>query len=894
MTDRARWRRYRRFWAPDVDADVDAELRFHVEQLVADYVARGHSPADAERLAAERFGSYGTVRHALRRHDVRQLRHQRRAEIMDTILQDIRYGARKLLQARGFTAGVVLILALGLGANTAVFTAADAAFFRPLPFAAPERIVRIDRSLAELPVDMSRIRGAGSSGAAAAPRKWRADLTDLLARRDVFVAAAAHATGGVNLVGGEEPTRVAITYVTGGFFDLLGRRPVIGRGISPGDTVVGAPAVAILSYGLWQRQFGGDRGALGRRITLNGVSHEIVGVMPRDFRYPATAELWVPMSVPVDMRIFEAFRNFMPTLFVARLAPGATLAQANARLDAIRRQYRPKIDADDTPRAELAVPLQASLVGSRRVALLMLVASAGLVLLLACANVTNLLIARSAVREREIALRTVLGAPRSRVVRQLLVESLMLACIAGAASLLVAWGALQTITKVLPPALAGVAPARLDGRTIAFTFAVALGTGVLFGLWPAFGATSAAPGEAMKSGSAGATRTHRRSAQPVLVVVEVALATMLLIGAGLTLQSLRALLGMDAGFRADRLATVQLTLPSSRYASPTSRTQFASATIERLRQMPGVRSAAVTTALPLAPEGGIGLGVRADGAPEDAMIFPRYLMATPGYFETMGITLLRGEDLPSVADSAHKVAVINRTLADSLWPGQDALGKRFFFGAEARTVSGVIADVRLDSLNLAPRPQMYLPLVEQSQHYMTIVARTTSDDAGILARLRDAVRSVDPQQPVYNARMMRDVIDASVAPQRTNATLLTIFGLVALLVASVGVYALLAFAIAQRTRELAVRLALGAHERDLVALVLRNGLALAAVGAGAGTVAAYGLARFIRSLLYEVSPHDPRVFVAAPLVLIAVAALATWIPARRGARVSPMLVMRGD
>lgn len=893
MREPTSWRRQRRFFRPDVDADVDDELRFHVEQLIADHVARGQTRAGAERLAAERFGSYGTIRRALRRHDARRLRHQQRAETMDTLLQDVRYGVRKLLQAPGFTLGIVLVLALGLGANTAVFTAADAAFFRPLPFAAPERLVRLHSSMLELPMDMSRMRVPGRPPEA--PRKSRADLTDLLAQRDVFAAAAGHATGAVNLVGGEEPMRVAITYVTGGFFDLLGRRPAFGRAIAAGDTAPGAPPVAILSDGLWQRQFGGDRRVLGRRVLLNGVAHEVVGIMPRDFRFPSTADLWVPIAMPVDMRYFEAFRNYMPTQYVARLVPGATVAQAAARLDAVRRQYTPKIDADDPSRAELAAPLQSSLVGARRTALLMLVASALLVLLLACANVTNLLLARGAVREREIALRAVLGASRGRIVRQLLVESLLLAAVAGVASLLVAWVGLGAITKVLPPALAGIAPARLDARTVGFTFAVALGTGVLFGLWPAFGATRGSPGEAVKSGTAGATRRHRGSAQPVIVVAEVTLATMLLIGAGLTLQSLRALLGTDAGFRADRLATAQLTLPSSRYASLAARTQFADAVIARLRAMPGVRTAAVTTALPLAPEGGIGLGVRAEGAPEDGpMIFPRYLMASPGYFETMGITILRGADLPAVADSTHRVAVINRTLGDSLWPGQDALGKRFVFGPEVRTVIGVIADVRLDSLNLRPRPQMYLPLAEQSQHYMTIVARTTRDDGAVVARLRDAVRRVDPQQPVYNARMMRDVVDASVSLPRTNATLLTIFGVVAVLVASVGVYALLAFGVAQRTRELAVRVALGARARDLVGLTVRSGLALATTGVVVGTAAAYGLARFVRALLYEVSPHDPRVFVLAPLTLLVVALVATWLPARQGAAVSPMLVMRGE
>jgi predicted permease len=476
-----------------------------------------------------------------------------------------------------------------------------------------------------------------------------------------------------------------------------------------------------------------------------------------------------------------------------------------------------------------------------------------------------------------------------------LIESLLLASVAGVVSLLVAWLGIGTLTKALPPALAGVAPARLDGRTIAFTVAVALGTGTLFGLWPAFGASRTAPADSIKAASSGATRRQRGTAQPVLVVVEVALATMLLIGSGLTLQSLRALLATDAGFRTDRLATAQLTLPNARYARQPARAQFANDVVTRLRAMPGVRSAALTHALPLAPEGGLGLSVRPEGAPTDyEAVFPRYLMATPGYFETMGIALLRGTDLPAVVDSTRNVAVINRALADTLWPGQDALGKRFVMGRDARTVIGVIQNVRLDSLNLAPQPQMYFPIGEQAPNYMAIVARSTSDGGALVTRLREAVRAVDARQPVYNARMMRDVVAASVSPQRTNATLLTIFGAVALLVASVGVYALLAFAIAQRTRELAVRLALGARERDLVTLVLRNGLLLAVGGALLGAGAAYALARFIRSLLYEVSPHDPRVFVAAPLVLIAVAALATWIPARRGARVSPMLVMRGE
>jgi len=595
----------------------------------------------------------------------------------------------------------------------------------------------------------------------------------------------------------------------------------------------------------------------------------------------------------VPLSTFEAFRNYLPSVFIGRLAPGMTALQASLRVEAMGRRFSTNRITDLAP-TELVRPLQRALLGDRKTALMVLMGSAALLLLIACANVTNLLLSRAAARQREIAVRVVLGATRTRVVRQLVVESLILALLGGALALLVARVGIGALTASLPPNLAAVAPPTIDGRVLAFTFLLATLTSLLFGLWPAIGSSRVQLGEAMKLGGWGATRRRGHGARGALVVAEVSLALMLLVGAGLLIQSLNRLLRVDAGIQTEHVVTARLTLPSAKYESRIAKATFVNAVVERLRTVPEVRVAGAVNILPMDPEGGIGLRTTPEDAPDDEsrMAPASFLMATPGYFRAVGAAL-RGEDLPATYDSTRKVAVINQALAKILWPKSDPVGKRIVspFGG-AHTVIGVVADIRTDGLAEPARPQCYFPMSEMPQDYLALVVRGDADVGALGMRIRDVVRSVDPMQPVYAMRSLEDVVHESVAPRKTNALLLGTFGLVAVLLAAIGVYAVLAYGVAQRTREIGVRVALGAQTSDVLRLIVAHGATLTVIGIALGLGAAYGLSRFLAAILFEVSTHDVRVFIGAPIILFGIALLATWLPARRAARVDPVEALR--
>jgi putative ABC transport system permease protein len=797
------------------------------------------------------------------------------------IAQDIRSGIRQLRNAPTFTVAVVLVLALGIGANTAIFSAIDAAFLRPLPFADPERLVTLKG------IDLPFALSAGQPQLS--PR-----LGDIVADSAAFVGAAAYATGGLNLVGGAAPMRATVTYITTDFFRTLGRQPFVGRVPVSSEFAQEASKTIVISYGLWQREFGGDRTAIERSVTLNGVPYRVVGVMPRDFRFPAETDLWIPLALPFGFDIMEAFRNFLPAQFVARLAPGVSAAQASQHVDAIRRRYRPAIGADDTPASALASSLQQSLVGDRRTALVVLMTSAAALLLIACANVTNLLLSRAANRERELAVRAVLGATRTRVIRQLLVENLLLSLAGGAAALVVARVSLTVLTAALPASLAGVAPPEIDARVLVFALILATFTSFGFGLWPAMAASRPDLTGAIKSGSGIGGTGRRTRVRGMLIVAEVSLALMLLIGAGLMIQSLRTLLRVDTGMQAQHVVTGRLVLSQARYGR-NAKAEFLSRITSRLNATPGVEGAAAVSALPMEAAAGISLRVVPEDAPDDPnrTAGGAYLMATPGYFRVMGVAL-DGQDLPSVADTSNPVAVINRTMAAKLWPGQNAIGRRLRMGSNFRRVIGVVADIRNRRLDAPPAAQMYFPMAESPQSYAAIVARAEGDPRALLSQMEATVHSIDPLQPVYALRTMDEVMSASVAPRRTNTLLLTVFGALALLLAGVGVYGVLSYEVAQRTREIGVRLALGAQRRDVVELVVGDGLVPAGVGIVLGLAGAYALSRLLSAILYEVSPHDVRVFVVAPLVLFGIALFAVLLPAVRATRVDPMLAMRAE
>ncbi len=876
---RERWNRYLRFWGPDVDGDINDELRYHLDMRTQYFRESGMNDSEARRAALESFGDLNAVARQLRDHDRRNLQRQRRADMLQDIAQDIRYGLRQLAAAPRFTVAVITVLALGIGANTAIFSVIDAALIRPLPFTAADRLVSV--TAFDLPFELS-----------AGHPKSTPLLADLRADSSVFSSVASFARGSLNLAGGTEPVRIQIAYVTDDFFHTLGRTTALGREPAAAEFTKGAPKVVVIANSLWQQQFGGEQNVLGRAITLNAVRYTVIGVMPPDFRFPAGVDLWIPLALPFGFDIMEAFRNYLPSEGIARLAPNATVAQATQHVDALRRRFR-TITKDDSPASDLVRPLQSTLLGDRRAAMNILAASAILLLLIACANVTNLLLSRAATRRREIAVRVVLGATRGRVIRQLFVEGFLLAMGGAIVAVLVAAVSVRLLVALLPQSLAAIAPPAIDGRVLAFTLAIALATSLVFGVWPALGLSRVDLGSAMKLSGAGGGGSRRRSAaHGVLVIAEVSLALMLLIGAGLVLESMRNLLRENSGVRAESVVTGRLTLPGRKYGSTAAESELLNRVLAKLRSR-GVDAAAVS-ALPMEGIGGIGLRVApAESYDEAHAALGLYLIATPGYFRVMGARL-RGSDLPAMADTAHKVAVINETLANELWPGQNAIGKQMSFGPEHRTVIGVVDDIRTRRLDEAPEGQLYLPMAEQAQSYASIVVRGSADPRALLARLRDAVRAADPSLPVYQLRRMDEVIAASIAPRRTNTILLVIFGGLAVLLATIGVYAVLSYGVAQRTREIGVRVALGAQRRDVVAMIVGDGARLTLLGVTIGLLGAFWLSRFVSSLLYGISAQDPRVFVAATLGLASVGCAAAWIPARRATRVDPITALREE
>ena len=881
MSTNRHWRRYVRFWGPDVEADVEDELRFHLEMKAAELAARGLAPEEAAREARRRFGPVDDVRRWLRRHDRRRLRRAERVEYMDALWQDVRYGARKLAQQPAFTAAVVLVLGLGIGAATAMFSAVDAALLRPFPFQRDDRLLTLEEVW--LPSEFSQ-------------EKRAPHLADVQAMREVFTHAAAYAPGGLDLTDAAAPQRLRVALVAGDFFGTFGVQPAVGRAFAADEMVRGAPRVAVLSHGLWQRLYGGDSAVLGREIALGGRPHRVVGVMPPTFGFPADAEVWMPLYLPLGMEEYEPFRSFIPSTIVARLAPGATEAQAEARLWTEVQRYRRDPAEHQFTRAELAQPLRESLVGSQRTALLVLLGATGLVLLVVCANVTNLLLARAAARRPEMALRAALGASRGRLVRQLLVESLLLAAGGALLGVVIAVASFGGLGALLPPPLAGTAPLRLDARVLGFALAVATLNGLLFGLWPALGASRADAGTLLKAGAAGAGREGGRLRR-LFVVAELSLALMLAIGTGLMLRSLQSLLATDAGVQPERVATLELQLSSVRYPTPASRRAFYEGVLQRLRAVPGVDAAALVTELPLRGEPAVMARVDAEGrtrAAGEEPAFAAFVNVTPDYFRTLGIPLLRGRTIAAVVDSvAPREVVINETLARSLWPSEDAIGRRLVFGHDSLRVVGIATDVRGRALDQPEaNPVMYMPLGGSAD--LALVARGAMSAEVLAGRLREAVRAVDPAQAVYNVRPMETVIRTAIAPRRTNTFLISTFGIVAVLLAAIGVYGVIAYGVARRTREIGIRIALGAQRGDVLRLVVHEGVVLAVIGVALGLAGAWTLRRVIASLLFGITPADPVAFVAAPVALLAIALLASWLPARQAARVSPTEAIRAE
>ncbi|HWS54264.1 MAG TPA: ABC transporter permease [Pyrinomonadaceae bacterium] len=812
---------------------------------------------------------------------------------MKTLWQDLRYAVRVMLKQPGFTAVAVVTLALGIGANTAIFSVVDAALLRSLPYREPERLVHLWE--AKQNRDFERREASYPDFL-----DWRAQTGE------VFEGVAGYVNRGYTLTGGDAPERVAGAAVTSNFFDLLGVRPAHGRALLEGEDQPGAAAVVLLGHGLWQRRFGGDPAVVGRQITLSGESYTVVGVLAADFNFArvGNAELWTGLR-PTPNFTTPRYMHWLNV--VARLRPGVGPEAAGARLAAVGQA----IAAED-PRAHentalVAVPLHEEVVGQVKPVLLAMLVAVGLVLLIACANVANLLLARGAARRKEVAIRVALGASRWRLVRQLLTESVLLAAAGGALGLVVALWGVDLLVAAIPQAQLARMPylgqLALDPGVLLFTAALSVATGVLFGLMPALDASRADLQEAMKEGGRSSGTKSAGRLRGALVVSEIAVALVLLVGAGLLVKSLLRMLSVDPGFRTENLLTMRVNLTPQRFADDadgTRRAAFFEELVRRAGALPGVEGAAAVSNLPLSGDGGTGTpSVVGREAPPGGWSEANLRVISPGYFDVMGVPRASGRVFNERDRvGAAPVVLVNRTFAERNFGGEDPTGQRITFmftqGRPPFEIVGVVGDEKIKSLDAQTTPIIYFPMLQGPDSTAALVVRTAADPQGVAGALRTELRALDPEAPLFGVRTMERVIADAPATfmRRYPAYLIGVFAAVALVLASVGIYGVISYAVTQRTRELAIRSALGARRGDLLRLVLRQGMALALAGVAAGLAGAFALTRLLASLLFGVSATDPAVYAAVSLLLLTVALLACLVPARRATKVDPIEALR--
>jgi putative ABC transport system permease protein len=801
-------------------------------------------------------------------------------EPMQTLWQDLRFGARMLIKKPGFTLIAVLTLALGIGANTAIFTVVNAAILRPLPFGEPESLVWMWGRFSQ-----------GNQASTSPP-----DFLDYRAQQHSFAEFAAMRFSSFNLTGGAEPERVVAADVTANFFQTLAVKPIQGRAFLPEEELPGRGNVAIISTGLWQRRFGDDPAAIGKTIQLDGQNHTIVGVVANQARLPEDAEIWKPLNFDQpQMKI----RRFHFLRAIGRLKPGVSLQQAQSDMDAIavslERQYP---DSNTTWRLRL-VSLHEQMVGGIRFALYVLLGAVAFVLLIACANVANLLLVRAASRQKEIAIRNALGASRFRLIRQLLTESLLLSLLGGAAGLFLAVWGVEFLVKLAPEALPRIGEIGLDNRAFGFTVLLSLLTGIVFGLVPAWQASRPNVNETLKDGGkntgAGSSRNRLRNA---LVVAEIALALVLLAGAGLLIQSFRNLQSVNPGFDPSNVLTMSMVLPELKYAEPEQRRIFWEQVLQTVRALPGVKAVATSTQLPL--RGGGDTYFKIEGRPfsnpnEQVTAFNPEI--SHDYFRAMKIQLLAGRDFTEAeTKAAPSKVIINDAFAreyfsDAGLPGP--IGQRLIIDVGEQVtceIIGVVGDVKQFSLQGQTQPAMYLPSIQTG--FTALIVQTSGDPLAMFPAVREAVRSVDKDQPIANIRSMEQIVSTSVAEQRFRMQLLGAFAAVALALAGLGIYGVMSYAATQRTHEIGIRIALGAKATDVLRLVLGQGIRLVLRGVGFGLAGAVALTRLLQSLLFNVSATDLTTFTLITLLLTIVALLACWIPARRATKVDPMIALR--
>ncbi|HWF90118.1 MAG TPA: ABC transporter permease [Pyrinomonadaceae bacterium] len=876
---------------PAHEAEVVEELAQHLDDLYQRALKSGATEAEAKSAALDELATDDLLQKEMRRSEKAFKEPPvaggpAKSNLLADFLNDLRYAARLQRKNPAFTIVAVIALALGIGANTAIFSVVNTVLLRPLPYKDPERLVLVweDATKQGYPRD---------TPAAANFVDWRD-------QNHVFEGMAAISDESFNLTGSGEPERLAGHTVSASLFPLLGVEPHIGRVFTAAEDQAGSQHVVLLSYALWQRRFGGEPNIVGQPLTLNGQSYIVVGVMPARFQFPSTdSQVWVPIALTQED---AANRDRHYLQVVARLKPGVSLAQAQSEMNTIAARLQQQYPQSNTDLGAAVQSLHEYLVGDIKPALLVLLGAVGLVLLIACANVANLLLARAAVRQKEIAVRVALGAKRARLIRQFLTESVLLSVLGGLVGLAIAYGGLAVLKAFIPENISQAREISMDLKVLGFTFLVSVATGLIFGLAPAVQAARFNQIETLKEGGRdAATGGSGKRLRSVLVTAEVAISLVLLIGAGLLINSFLRLRNVDPGFRAENLLTMKIVLPDTKYERRAQRAAFYTNLIQRVQSLAGVKSAAVTTNLPLYRQGNsISVNIEGQPAPppgQERIIVTRII--SPGYFDTMGIPLLRGRPLSEQdTETTQNVVVISDAMARRYWPGEEVVGKRIAIGRVTRPedwiqIVGVVKDVRQFELTADPKPQMYLPY-RQFGFFdaQDLVVKTDIDSASLAATVRRAVWEIDKDQPVSDIRTMENIMADSIARQRFSMLLLAIFAGVALVLAGVGIYGVMSYSVAQRTHEIGIRMALGAQTGAVLKLAIGYGMKLVLVGLLIGLIAAFALTRVMSTLLFGVTATDPATFTLISLLLIAVAVLASYVPARRATKVNPIIALR--